>query len=191
VKEGSHLCPRHGLTKSSGSTSCGIHWVSPVDLASSSRPALVVPPNSPKNSDPEPLPVHPPPTQSPQDGTSIHQEKPRDQSHSCSYCASCVKFQDDLANLQDLVFEVCGEVDNLRFHLEILDKKGMQIMQMLSSLQGTQPSRVQTPSFPVTSMVVLVMALQTPTVDNSVVVLDSTLQAPTKNNSMANNEQST
>jgi hypothetical protein len=82
-------------------------------------------------------------------------------------------------------------MDNLRFHLEILDKKGMQIMQMLSSLQGTQPSRVQTPSFLVTSMVVLVMALQTPTTDNSVVVLDSTLQAPTKNNSMANNEQST
>jgi len=87
------------------------------------------------------------------------------------------------------VFEVCGEVDDLQFHLKILDKKGMQLMQMLSSLQGTQPSRVQTLSLPTTSMVVLVMALQTPAVDNLVVVLDLTLEAPTKNNSVANNEQ--
>jgi hypothetical protein len=107
------------------------------NLDSSSQPSLVVPPNSPDNSTPEPPLVHPPPTQYPQEDTSIHRGKPLYQPHSYLDCASCAKFQDDLAILQDLVFEVRKKVDKLWFHLEIIDKKGTQILQILSSLEGT------------------------------------------------------
>jgi hypothetical protein len=63
-----------------------------------------------------------------------------------------------------------------------MDKKGIQVFQMLSSLQGIQRSPDQGPSAPMNSMVVLVLALQTPAADNSVVVLASTLQVPKMNN---------
>jgi hypothetical protein len=66
-------------------------------------------------------------------GHEKHQEKP----HSCSNYTTCTKVQDNLAILQGLVFEVHKEVDDLHFRLEVLDIKGTQILQMLSSLHGS------------------------------------------------------
>jgi hypothetical protein len=44
--------------------------------------------------------------------------------------------------MQVLVFEVCKEVDDLCFHLEVLDRKGTQILQMLSALhRSCHPSK--------------------------------------------------
>jgi hypothetical protein len=156
------------------------------DLASSSQPALVVPPNSHENSSSAPPLVHSPPVQSPQEDTSVHREKPPDQPHSCSDCTTCAKFQDALAIMQDLVFKVLKEVDNLQFHMEILDK-GMQIMQLLSSLHGCRHSMSeQAPSASTASMAILVLALQISIVDNVTTFSASTLQALTLDNVACN-----
>jgi hypothetical protein len=126
--------------------------------------------------------VYPPLTLSPLEDTFIHQKKPLEQPHSCSDCASCAKFQDVIAILQDPVFKVRKEVDDLQFRLEIMDKKETQIMQLVSSLQGTRHSPDQASSAPTALAVVLASDLQTPTVDNSAVVLDLALQMPTSEN---------
>ena len=73
------------------------------------------------------------------------------------------------------MFDVHEEVDDIQLRLEILDKKGTQIPQMLSFLQGTWCSLDQAPSEPAASTVVLVSSLQMPTTDNSSVILVSTL----------------
>jgi hypothetical protein len=77
------------------------------------------------------------------------------------------------------VFDVHEEVDDIQLRLEILDKNGTQILQMLSFLQGTGCSLDQAPSAPAASTVDLVTSLQMPTTDNSSVILVSTLLAST------------
>jgi len=80
--------------------------------------------------------------------------------HSYSDYATCEKFQNDLAIRQDLVFKVCKEVDSLHFPLEVLDNKGSQIFQLLSSLHGSHHPTEHAPTAPVDSEAILVMDLQ-------------------------------
>jgi hypothetical protein len=183
-----------GLPPLSSPWACRVEWFdllgnslgfspSPLpDLASSSQPALVIPPNSPENSSPEPPPVHPPLVQSPQEDTSVHREKPPDQPHSCSDCASCAKFQDDLAILQDLVFEVRKEVDDLWFRLEILDKKGRKFCKCYPLCKALDTPQNRHPVHQRPQRWSWFLALQMPAVDNSAMVSASTLQAPTMDN---------
>jgi hypothetical protein len=114
------------------------------DLASSSQLALVIPPNSPVDSAHEPSLVHSPPVQDLSEVLyTIHghqQEKP----HSCLDCASYTKIQEGLAILQCLVFELRKDLDELHFHLEVLEWKGIKFLKILLALHGTcNPSDVE------------------------------------------------
>jgi len=77
---------------------------------------------------------------------------PPGQPHSCSDCASCTKFQDGLVIFQDLVFVICKDVDDICFRMELLDKRGKKILQMLSTMQGPRHSLDHTSSAPATSV---------------------------------------
>jgi hypothetical protein len=77
-------------------------------------------------------------------------------------------------------------VDDLRFHMEILDKKGTQTLQMTYSLQGPRHSLDEASNAPMTSAVVLALVLQIPAVDNLVELLASAIQVPTMDNLASN-----
>jgi hypothetical protein len=113
-------------------------------LASSLQPAPVVPPNSPANSTHEPSPVHFPPVQALNEGFCASHGHQQEKPHSCSDCSSWTKVQEGLAIFQGLVFELQKDLDDLRFRLEVLDGKGTQFLQILSSLHGScHPSDVE------------------------------------------------
>jgi hypothetical protein len=50
-------------------------------------------------------------------------------------CDSAFELQAGLAMLQGLVFELRRDLDDLRFHMEILDGKATQFLQLLSAMQ--------------------------------------------------------
>jgi hypothetical protein len=129
------------------------------DLASSSQLALVIPPNSPVDSAHEPSLVHSPPVQDLSEVLyTIHghqQQKP----HSCLDCASYTKIQEGLSILQFLVFELRKDLDELHFHLEVLEWKGIKFLKILLALHGTcNPSDVE-PNAPRNKKPIQVLAM--------------------------------
>jgi hypothetical protein len=106
----------NGLSPLSFPYACRIEWLDllgnslgfnpgPIsNLASSSQPTLVIPPNSPTNSTHETSPVHSPPIQAPSEGFRASHGHQQEKPHSYSDYACCIKIQEGLAILQGLVF---------------------------------------------------------------------------------------
>jgi hypothetical protein len=89
-----------------------------------------------------------------------HLEEPLGQLHSCSDCASCSRIRDSVAILHDLVFVVRKDVDDLRFRLEHMDKRGEKIESLLSTLLSSLHSPELATSAPTTSEVIFAPTIQ-------------------------------
>ena len=138
-------------------------------MASSSHPTLVrptIPPPfapSPPPSISSPLPSIPFPPYVPLPSLEefpTQLEEPQSQTHLCSDCASCSRFCDSMSILQDLVFAVRKDVDNLRFRPKHLDKRAKQIESMLATLLSSLHSPKLSTGAPTTSGVFLAPAIQ-------------------------------
>jgi hypothetical protein len=95
-----------------------------------------------------------------------HWKEPLIHQHSCSDCASCEIIHDLVVILNDLVFSIHKYVDDLHFWLELLEKRGEQIVSMLSTFIGTQHSPEMTTSAMASSTTFMAPVIQAATTRN-------------------------
>jgi hypothetical protein len=179
----SRLSPRPMRVELNGSTSWGTHWASTQGLYQTWPPLR----NPPWSS----LPIHPRTLllrlrQCNRHRSNLHAKVSsaamrsiRSNPTPAQTALPAQNYKTTLQFCKDLVFEVRKEVDDLRFRLEVLDRKGTQILQMLSSLHGSCHPSEATPNAPGDSETILVPALHRSPVDDAAPDLAPTLQAPT------------
>jgi hypothetical protein len=159
-----HHCHRLGLVVWNGLTSTVILWAF---LLAQSRIWLLLhnQPRSPQAQSPEHFVPLPPPSipLPPLAEPPASLEEPPGQLHTCTDCASCSRIHDSVAILHDLVFVVRKDVDDLRFRLENMDRRGERIESLLTTLLISLHSLELATHAPTTSVAILAPGIQVAT----------------------------